>query len=123
MKKTILIVDDDPGAQRRLRAALEARNYRTLSSENGVAGFQLALRERPDLILMDVHLPDISGLEIADWIKTDEKLKETPVIGLASNQLRAAEQRVLSRGCDGFLGKPLTMDKVIEAVEDLAGAA
>ena len=91
------------------------------SGTNGADGIQMAENERPDLILMDMSLPVIDGWEATRRIKTDEKLKDIPIIALTAHAMSGDEERALAAGCDGYLAKPLDEDLLFEKLDHLLG--
>lgn len=127
MPKTILVVEDCRLAMTLVCDLLELERYKTLRADNGNTGLRLALQHHPDLILMDIKLPDVSGTEVTKWIKSDSTLKNTPVIALTAFAMRGDRERFMASDFDGYISKPIdfalffsTIDRVL-AASRLAG--
>jgi two-component system cell cycle response regulator DivK len=84
MTKTVLIVEDNELNMKLFHDLLDAHGYETLQTRNGVEALQLAREHHPDLILMDIQLPEVSGLEVTKWLKEDDHLREIPVIAVTA---------------------------------------
>jgi two-component system, cell cycle response regulator DivK len=116
MNKRILCVEDNPQNMRLVRKILNHQGYDVLEAENGLTGVQIALEQKPDLVLMDLNLPDIDGLEATQRIKS--QAMHIPIVALTANAMFGDEDRCLAAGCDGYISKPvskaLLLDKLIE---------
>jgi two-component system cell cycle response regulator DivK len=123
MAKTVLIVEDNELNMKLFNDLLEARGYRVLQTNSGHAVLALARTHRPDLILMDIQLPEISGLDVIEWLKDDTDLKSIPVIAITAFAMKGDEERIRGRGCDGYLSKPISIPRFLETVQQFAGAA
>lgn len=119
MTKTILIVEDNDLNMRLFVDLLEGAGYRVLQSGEGVAGFQIAKQERPDLIVMDIQLPAISGLEVTRWIKEDPELAHIPVVAVTAFAMKGDETRMLSGGCEAYMAKPISVATFLETIRRL----
>ncbi len=106
----ILYIEDDPGDRLLVRGLLEAAGYAVLEAEDGVAGIEIALREQPALILLDVNLPEIDGYAVAGALRTFPKLSAVPIVALTANDGNGDRQRTLVAGCDGYIVKPIDVD-------------
>src|SRR6185503_1191130 len=104
----ILHIEDNPDNRLLVRAVLEPEGYRIIDAENGRAGIEAALRERPDLILVDVNMPGLDGCEVAALLKTLPELKSTPIVALTAY---ADVERILAAGCDGYIEKPIDVEE------------
>jgi len=104
---TILIVEDNVTNMKLSTFLLESADYTVLAATNAESGLTLARSERPDLILMDIHLPGMDGLEATALLKADEATRGIPVIALTALAMKGDEQRILAAGCDGYIAKPL----------------
>ena len=104
---TILIVEDNATNMKLSTFLLESADYTVLAATNAETGLTLARTERPDLILMDIHLPGMDGLEATALLKADEATRGIPVIALTALAMKGDEQRILAAGCDGYIAKPL----------------
>jgi two-component system cell cycle response regulator DivK len=114
----ILCVEDNPQNMRLVRKILNHQGYDVLEAEDGTTGVRLAKEEEPDLILMDINLPDIDGLEATGIIKGDESLKDIPIVALTANAMYGDEERCLAAGCDGYISKPVSKSKLLDVVAD-----
>ncbi|MFD2678412.1 response regulator [Camelimonas lactis] len=123
MSKTILIVEDNELNMKLFGDLLEAHGYQTLKTAQGSEALELARAHKPDLILMDIQLPDVSGLEVTRWIKEDPALKHIPVIAVTAFAMKGDEERIREGGCEGYLSKPISVGKFLEAVQNYAGPA
>lgn len=117
MAKTVLIVEDNPLNLKLMRDLLEASDIQTIQTKNGREALEAARARTPDLILMDIQLPDVSGLEVTRTIKQDERLKKIPVIAITALALRGDEERILAAGCDTYIAKPISVIKLLEQVK------
>ncbi len=116
MAKTILIVEDNELNMKLFNDLLEANGYKTVQSRNGIEAIALARQHRPDLILMDIQLPEVSGLEVTKWLKQDEDLRAIPVIAITAFAMKGDEERIREGGCEAYLSKPISVTKFIETV-------
>ena len=117
--KVVLVVEDNAANMRFCHALLNSRGYIVLQATYGVQGLRMAREHRPDLILMDIQLPDISGLEVTKRLKEDKTLKSIPVIAVTVFTLNSEEERCLAAGCDGFISKPISIPDLMQTVEHL----
>jgi two-component system cell cycle response regulator DivK len=99
MPKTVLIVEDNDLNMKLFSDLLEAHGYATLKTASGVEAMEIARAHRPDLILMDIQLPEVSGLEVTKWLKQDEELKTIPVIAVTAFAMKGDEERIREGGC------------------------
>ena len=104
---TILIVEDNVTNMKLSTFLLESAEYTVLAATNAESGLTLAREERPDLILMDIQLPGMDGLEATTLLKADEATRRIPVIALTALAMKGDEERILAAGCDGYIAKPL----------------
>ncbi len=110
MTARILCVEDNPQNMRLVRKLLR-RDYTVLEAEDGLTGLKMAEDEMPDLILMDINLPDMSGLEVTKRIKAQDHLRHIPIIALTAHTIAGDEDTYIDAGCDGYIVKPV--DKII----------
>ena len=121
MKKTVLIVEDNELNMKLFNDLLEANGYATLQTRNGIEALDIARRERPDLILMDIQLPEISGLEVTKWLKEDDDLRAIPIIAITAFAMKGDEERIRAGGCEAYISKPISISKFIETVKHHIG--
>ncbi len=122
MAKTVLIVEDNELNMKLFHDLLEAHGYATLEARHGIEALALARKHRPDLILMDIQLPEISGLEVTKQLKDDESLRHIPVVAVTAFAMKGDEERILAGGCEAYLSKPISVGKFIETVRGFLGA-
>ncbi len=120
LDKTVLVVEDNDINMRLFHDMLEARGYNVLQATDGTEGWRMAREHRPDLILMDIKLPDISGLEVTKWLKDDESLKSIPVIAITAFATDGHEEKIREGGCDAYIVKPISIPSFLQTVERLA---
>ena len=115
-KKTVLIVEDEVKNQKLFRDVLEKVGYKTIIAVNGEQGVQLALKEQPGLILMDMQMPVKDGLEATREIKADPLTNKIPVVALTALVMRGDEERIRDAGCDDYISKPVQIRALIDKV-------
>ena len=118
MPKTVLIVEDNELNMKLFSDLLEANGYLTVQTRNGVEAVGLARKYRPDLILMDIQLPEVSGLQVTQWLKDDESLKSIPVIAITAFAMKGDEEKIRQGGCEAYLSKPISVVKFLETVRN-----
>ena len=123
MKKTVLIVEDNELNMKLFGDLLEAHGYATLKTGNGIEALELARAHHPDLIIMDIQLPEVSGLDVTRWLKEDEKLRPIPVIAVTAFAMKGDEERIREGGCEAYLSKPISVAKFLETVRTFLDAA
>lgn len=121
MAKRILYVEDNFQNKRLVRKILTARGYDVLEAEDGLTGVEIASRERPDLILMDISLPGIDGVEATQRIKAQGTTTAIPVIALTANAMRGDRERFIAAGCDDYLPKPISTSDLINMIKSYVG--
>ena len=121
MAKTVLIVEDNELNMKLFRDLLEAHGYQTSGTSNGFEALDLVRKLRPDLILMDIQLPQVSGLEVTRWIKDDPELRAIPVVAVTAFAMKGDEERIREGGCEAYLSKPISVGKFIETVRRFIG--
>lgn len=120
MPKTVLIVEDDDLNARFFSELLKWQGYRTRVARTGAGALAEAQAERPDLILLDIELPDDSGLQVATRIKRDGALARVPVIAVTANAMEGDEARIRAGGCEGYVSKPVSMRGFLDVVRKFA---
>ncbi|HWK87042.1 MAG TPA: response regulator [Xanthobacteraceae bacterium] len=116
MPKTVLIVEDNELNMKLFHDLLQANGFETIETRNGIEALDLARTHKPDLILMDIQLPEVSGLEVTKWIKEDDELKSIPVIAVTAFAMKGDEERIREGGCEAYLSKPISVAKFLETV-------
>src|SRR5499433_2590276 len=119
--RTVLIVEDNELNMKLFHDLLDAHGYRTLQTRNGIEALRIAREQRPDLILVDIQLPEVSGLEVTKWLKDDESLRDIPVIAVTAFAMKGDEERIREGGCEAYLSKPISVGKFIETVRRFIG--
>jgi two-component system cell cycle response regulator DivK len=117
MSKTALIVEDNALNLKLMRDILEASGIETIQTKDGMRVLELARSQRPDIILLDIQLPDVSGLEVSRQLKADETLKTIPIVAVTALALRGDEERVLAAGCDAYVSKPISVANFLGVVK------
>ena len=123
MAKTVLVVEDNELNMKLFHDLLEANGYNTIQTRSGLEAIDLARAQRPDLILMDIQLPEVSGLEVTKWIKEDDDLRSIPVIAVTAFAMKGDEERIRQGGCEAYLSKPISVGKFIETIRHFLGNA
>ena len=121
MTKTVLIVEDNELNMKLFRDLLEAHGYKSLGTSNGFEALDLARQHRPSLILMDIQLPQVSGLDVTRWIKDDPELRSIPIVAVTAFAMKGDEERIREGGCEAYLSKPISVGKFIETVRRFIG--
>src|SRR6059036_4216166 len=114
--KRVLIVEDNDLNMKLFNDLLEAHGYYTLQTKDGVEALRMARQHHPDLILMDIQLPEVSGLEVTKWLKEDPELKPIPVVAVTAFAMKGDEERIREGGCEAYLSKPISVAKFIETI-------
>lgn len=117
MAKTIMIVEDNELNMKLFCDLLGAHGYNTIRTRDGMEALDLARQHRPDLILMDIQLPEISGLEVTKWIKEDDQLKSIPVIAVTAFAMKGDEEKIRQGGCEAYIAKPISIVNFIETIK------
>ena len=121
MAKTVLIVEDNELNMKLFNDLLEAHGFRTVQTRSGVEAVDLTRTHRPDLILMDIQLPEVSGLQVMQWIKDDESLRHIPIIAVTAFAMKGDEEKIRQGGCEAYLSKPISVVKFLETVRNFTG--
>ncbi len=121
MSKTVLIVEDNELNMKLFHDLLVAHGYETLQTNNGVDAMDIAREHMPDLILMDIQLPEVSGLDVIKWLKEDATLKQIPVIAVTAFAMKGDEERIRAGGCEAYISKPISVGKFVETVKQFLG--
>lgn len=120
-QKKILIVEDNELNMKLFHDLLEVHGYSTLQTKDGREALDLAREHRPDLILMDIQLPEVSGLEVTKWITADDDLKDIPVIAVTAFAMKGDEEKIRSGGCEAYIAKPISVNSFLETIQTVLG--
>ncbi|MGA9531876.1 MAG: response regulator [Anaerolineales bacterium] len=107
---TVLYIEDNLENRMLVRRILVAEGYRVLEADSAEVGMSLARQEQPDLIMIDINMPDLDGLTVTSMMKADPILGNTPVVAITANVMKGDRERTLSAGCDGYIQKPIEVD-------------
>ncbi len=118
MAKLILIVEDEPRNLTLLRDLLQVSGYKTIEATDGEQGVKLARAKKPDLILMDIMMPKMDGLEATRILKADATTSNIPILALTSYAMKGDKERILEAGCDGYLAKPIDIKELLKIVAE-----
>jgi two-component system cell cycle response regulator DivK len=121
MSKKVLIVEDNELNMKLFHDLLDAQGYETLQTREGLAALALAREHRPDLILMDIQLPEISGLEVTKWLKEDDELSHIPVVAVTAFAMKGDEERIREGGCEAYISKPISVMHFLDTVRKYLG--
>ena len=114
--KTVLIVEDNELNMKLFHDLLDAHGYKTLQTKDGMEALEIARNHRPDLILMDIQLPEVSGLEVTKWLKEDDELAGIPVIAVTAFAMKGDEEKIREGGCEAYIAKPISVGQFLETV-------
>ena len=116
MAKTVLIVEDNELNMKLFRDLIESQGHRTLRTGEGLTALSLAREHHPDLILMDIQLPAMSGLEVTRWLKAEADLTHIPVVAVTAFAMKGDEERMRDGGCAAYVAKPISVSKFLETL-------
>ncbi len=123
MTKTVLIVEDNDLNMKLFHDLLDAHGYATLQTRDGMQALAIAREHHPDLILMDIQLPEVSGLEVTKWLKEDEGLRDIPVIAVTAFAMKGDEERIREGGCEAYISKPISVATFMDTIRQFIGDA
>ncbi len=112
MIATILYIEDNCDNRLLVRRVLEAEGYRVIEAEDGLAGMDFVQSETPDLVLMDINLPELDGYEVTKRLKQSPAMAEVPVIAMTANVMKGDREKTFAAGCDGYIPKPIDIDSL-----------
>lgn len=116
MSKTVLIVEDNELNMKLFRDLLEANGIDTIETSDGNRVLDMAREKKPDLILMDIQLPEVSGLDVTGWLKDDADLAHIPVIAVTAFAMKGDEQKIREGGCEDYISKPISVPEFLEVI-------
>lgn len=117
MSKTVLIVEDNELNMKLFNDLLEAHGYSTIQTRDGMEALRIARDTEPDLIIMDIQLPEVSGLEVTKWLKEDDALQTIPVIAVTAFAMKGDEEKIREGGCQDYIAKPISVGNFIQTVQ------
>lgn len=123
MAKRVMIVEDNELNMKLFKDLIEASGYETIRTRNGLEALDLARAHNPDLILMDIQLPEVSGLEVTKWLKEDDKLHRIPVIAVTAFAMKGDEERIRQGGCEAYISKPISVASFVQTIKSYLGDA
>jgi two-component system cell cycle response regulator DivK len=116
-RKTILVVEDNELNMKLFHDLLEARGYNVVQTRNGMEALKLARQHKPDLTIMAIQSPAVSGLEVTKWIKEEDALKAIPIIAVTAFAMKGDEEKIRESGCEGYIAKPMSVMIFLNTVE------
>ncbi len=119
--KTVLIVEDNELNAKLFRDLLSSRGHRIVETRNGAEAQRLAHSEKPNLILMDIQLPEISGFDVIRMIKADPEIAQVPIIAITAFAMKGDEERIRTSGCDDYLSKPISVSSFLQKTSSYLG--
>jgi len=123
MPKKVLIVEDNELNMKLFADLLDAHGYETRQTREGLKAIAMARSFKPDLILMDIQLPEVSGLEVTKWLKDDEALADIPVVAVTAFAMKGDEKRIREGGCEAYIAKPISVSSFLATVRKFSEAA
>lgn len=121
VEKMVLHVEDNSDNRLLVRRVLQAYGYKVIEAENASKAREMVKNYQPDLILMDINMPDVDGYTLTNELKAMPKLQGIPIVAITANVMKGDRERTLSAGCDGYIEKPIDVDKFIDQVERFLG--
>ena len=119
--KTVLIVEDNELNMKLFNDLLDAHGYKTLQTRDGMEALDMAREFKPDLILMDIQLPEVSGLEVTKWLKADDDLHSIPVVAVTAFAMKGDEEKIREGGCEAYISKPISVATFLDTVRKFIG--
>ena len=119
--KKVLVVEDNELNMKLFCDLLDAFGFQTVESRDGLKAVDLARQHKPDLIIMDIQLPEVSGLDLTRWIKDDTSINKIPIMAVTAFAMRQDERLVREAGCEAYMSKPIQMMPFIDTVRRLTG--
>ena len=123
MTKTVMIVEDNELNMKLFHDLLDAQGYQTIQVRDGMQALSSARTHNPDLILMDIQLPEVSGLEVTKWLKEDDELSRIPVVAVTAFAMKGDEARIRDGGCEAYIAKPISVTTFLDTVRHYVGEA
>ena len=121
MKKKVLIVEDNELNMKLFDDLLGAHGYDTVKTREGTKVLDIARAEKPDLIIMDIQLPEVSGIEVTQRLKKDPELKMIPVVAVTAFAMKGDEEKIRQGGCEDYISKPISITEFMKVVQKYLG--
>ena len=118
-EKMVLVIEDDELNQKLVKEILRVGNYKAIAALDAETGIEMARRHKPDLILMDIHLPKMDGFSATKIIKSDKNLKQLPIVALTALAMPDDREKALEAGCDGYVTKPFRFQDLLKTIDQL----
>ena len=115
--KSVLIVEDNELNMKLFSDLLEAHGYRVIQTRDGLSALDLARKHKPDLILMDIQLPEVSGIEVTKWLKEADDLRHIPVIAVTAFAMKGDEDKIKEGGCEAYISKPISVLSFLQTID------
>jgi len=115
--KKVLVIDDTEANIQLCSFILKKKGHEPIEARNGLEGVDSAINKKPDLILLDIQLPDIDGLEVAKRIRSSEREAKTPIIAVTSYAMPGDREKIMKAGCNGYLAKPINVDEFMKEID------
>ena len=122
-RRKVLVVEDNELNMKLFTDLLLAQDYEVIGTADGLAALDLARELQPDLVLMDIQLPEVSGIDIIKWLKEDDTLKAIPVIAVTAFAMKGDEEKIRQSGCEAYVSKPIAVSDFLELVASFLDAA
>jgi two-component system cell cycle response regulator DivK len=116
--KTVLVVEDNELNMKLFHDLLQAHGYSVLQTRDGMDALRLARQHRPDLIIMDIQLPEVSGLEVTKWLKEDDDLRAIPVVAVTAFAMKGDEEKIREGGCEAYIAKPISVTSFMKTIRE-----
>ncbi len=115
--KKVLVVEDNELNMKLFNDLLEAQGYSVLQTRDGLSALDIAREHMPDLILMDIQLPEVSGIEVTKWLKEDDELRHIPVIAVTAFAMKGDETKIREGGCEAYISKPISVAGFLQTID------
>lgn len=116
-QKKVLIVEDNELNMKLFNDLLEANGYAVIQTRDGLSALDLCRKHRPDLVIMDIQLPEVSGIEVTKWLKEDDELRHIPVIAVTAFAMKGDEQKIREGGCEAYISKPISVVSFLQTID------
>jgi len=116
-KPTVLVVEDNDLNMKLFHDLLEAHGYDIMQTRDGMEALKMARDHHPDLVLMDIQLPEVSGLEVTKWIKEDDRTSDIPVVAVTAFAMKGDEEKIREGGCEAYIAKPISVPEFVTTVQ------